>query len=166
MSKVNRVNEELDADREDVQDDAIIGKALMGSLVVLGLVAVVACGIALAVYMRKTRGRRSQNRSCFAANSGRPASHASPNSSSRCDRIGGHQLAAREWYGRREIAARNDGRWSRDFRFRLRQRQRYPVRWRHQLAMGKDSNRKPSIIVLVPKRRFDEVHGCHCGGWP
>lgn len=40
-------------DREDVQDDAIIGKALVGSLVVLGLVGLIAGGIALAVYLRK-----------------------------------------------------------------------------------------------------------------
>lgn len=54
MSKQNRnvVEQEAD-DREDVQDDAIIGKALMGSIVVLGLVGVIVGGIALAVYFRK-----------------------------------------------------------------------------------------------------------------
>ena len=54
MSKSAKVPEvrELD-DREDVQDDAIIGKALFGSLVVLSLVGLIAGGIALAVYLRK-----------------------------------------------------------------------------------------------------------------
>jgi enediyne biosynthesis protein E4 len=54
MSKQNRDVVEQDADdREDVQDDAIIGKALTGSIVVLGLVGVIVGGIALAVYFRK-----------------------------------------------------------------------------------------------------------------
>ena len=51
-AKQNVAERELD-DRDDVQDDAIIGKALMGSLVVLGVVGLVAGGIALAVFMRK-----------------------------------------------------------------------------------------------------------------
>ncbi|MDX1926900.1 MAG: CRTAC1 family protein [Pirellulaceae bacterium] len=54
MSKQNRNVVEQDADdREDVQDDAIIGKALLGSIVVLGLVGVIVGGIALAVYFQK-----------------------------------------------------------------------------------------------------------------
>ena len=50
--KQNVADRDLD-DRDDVQDDAIIGKALVGSLVVLGVVGLVAGGIALAVFMRK-----------------------------------------------------------------------------------------------------------------
>lgn len=54
MSKQNRNVVEQDADdREDVQDDAIIGKALIGSIVVLGLVGVIVGGIALAVHFQK-----------------------------------------------------------------------------------------------------------------
>ncbi len=54
MSKLKKIVVEQDADdRGDVQDDAIIGKALFGSLMVLGLVGLVAGGIALAVYLRK-----------------------------------------------------------------------------------------------------------------
>lgn len=54
MSKAKKIadDRELD-DREDVQDDAVIGKALMGSVVVLGLVGAIAGSIALAVYLRK-----------------------------------------------------------------------------------------------------------------
>ncbi len=54
MSKKKKLVEERELEeREDVQDDAIIGKALIGSLVVLGLIALVVGGIALAVYLRK-----------------------------------------------------------------------------------------------------------------
>lgn len=52
MNKKNEVEPDLD-DREDIQDDAIIGKALAGSLIVLGIVGLVVGGIALAVYLRK-----------------------------------------------------------------------------------------------------------------
>ncbi len=54
MSKSKRIVDALDADdREDVQDDAIIGKALVGSLFVLGIVGLIAGGVALAIYLRK-----------------------------------------------------------------------------------------------------------------
>ena len=51
-SKKRLAEQEVD-DREDVQDDAIIGKALVGSLAVLGIVGLIAGGIAMAVYLRK-----------------------------------------------------------------------------------------------------------------
>jgi enediyne biosynthesis protein E4 len=54
MSKQKLNVGEPDSDeREDVQDDAIIGKALMGSIFVLGLVGLIVGGIVLVLYLRK-----------------------------------------------------------------------------------------------------------------
>lgn len=54
MIKPDKSSAESDNDdREDIQDDAIIGKALVGSLVVIGMVGLVAGAIAILVYMRK-----------------------------------------------------------------------------------------------------------------
>ncbi len=54
MSKAKKIADDRELeDRDDVQDDAVIGKALMGSLVVIGLVAAIAGSVALAVYLRK-----------------------------------------------------------------------------------------------------------------
>ncbi len=52
-SSKNSIAEQVQDDRDDVQDDAIIGKALFASLGVLGLVGLIAGGIAIVVYLQK-----------------------------------------------------------------------------------------------------------------
>lgn len=54
MNKKTKQEAVSSDEREDVEDDAIIGKALMGSLSVVAIVALVAGGIAISVWLKKT----------------------------------------------------------------------------------------------------------------